>query len=236
MSMKQADKEKAAFFAEIATIAEQADERGIGTSLTPGQRLVLQERAEALFGFKSQLDTLLARVRKWLLFPLQGKLGAIEVSLGLRLHNGEPEIAPKITNPSEIFLADLWRLILLRPFPFKHCPVCQRIFATQSKKKRYCSANCSYRGIEEARKEKRRPEARERMRRLRKQQKEAAMVTQKAIARRHRGEPPVGSEEEAQLHATLSPLPIETDTQRKARQQKVQKQLHEQYQLRKSKE
>jgi hypothetical protein len=164
--MTKADQEKAALFAEAASVNDPA-------SLSPGQWLLLQEKAERLFGSqpKPDMGSLLDYSRKWLLSPLKGELGKVDISPVWRMRDGEPELSIAITKPAQAFLADLWHLIHLRPFPFKRCPVCGRVFVSQNKKKRYCSGNCAYRGIEEARKERRRPQARERMRRLRKRRR-----------------------------------------------------------------
>src|SRR5262249_8022408 len=151
----------AAFFAEVASIADPA-------TLSPGQQLVLQEQATEVFEFTPDLGNLWKQSRALLLPLLRGEAVEAPFPIRWRLQDGSLHFGPVVGGPQLDFMGDLLRLISLVPFPFKQCPFCGKVFVSQSQKKRYCSPNCTYRGIEEARKERRRPEARERMRRLRK--------------------------------------------------------------------
>lgn len=201
--MTETEQQMASLFADLASIADPV-------SLSPGQRLVLQERATAIFGFPPDVDQLLRQPRAWLIPLLRGDGVVPSLPFLWRLHNGVIQVGLRNTGPNSAFIGDLVRLIHATPFPFKQCPVCQKVFVSQTKKKRYCSANCTYRGIEEARKERRRPQAKARMQRLRAARKQAEAVkkegevlAQRALRRRHTGKPLAGAEIEEQMRGQL---------------------------------
>jgi hypothetical protein len=52
----------------------------------------------------------------------------------------------------EYCVSDLVQLLRRKPFPFKRCPICQAVFVPVRKQK-YCSPNCTYKGVETARKD-----------------------------------------------------------------------------------
>lgn len=156
--MRDIERRKAAFFAECASLPPD---------LTPGQQLLLKEQAEALFAPKPDMKSLLHYTRTWIPPLVRGEVVKPDLQPIWRVRDGELAASIAIAKPGHDFVGDLWRLLHERPFPFKQCAFCSNIFASQSTKKRYCSANCTYRGVEEARKDKQRPKAKARMRRLR---------------------------------------------------------------------
>jgi hypothetical protein len=54
-----------------------------------------------------------------------------------------------------LLLFNLLTLMRQRPFPFGRCPVCRNVFV-RVRRQKYCSPSCTYKGVEAARKEKRR--------------------------------------------------------------------------------
>lgn len=58
-------------------------------------------------------------------------------------------------HPPRMLLGQFLELLLLKPFPFRRCLQCQRVFVRKGRRI-YCSPSCSTRGSEAARKEERR--------------------------------------------------------------------------------
>jgi hypothetical protein len=219
-TMTSAQKEKAALFADAASVADPAN-------LSPGQRLLLQEKAEKLFWPAPDVNNLLTYARTWLLPLVGGALVRPDVQPTWTVRNGELAVGIAISEPGLAFLSDLIRVIYLTPFPFKQCPVCHRVFVSQNTKKRYCSGNCAYRGIEDARKESRRPKAKERMRKRRALEKGLAEAKKKALARSRAGKHPAGEKAFAEDLTSLPPSPWKTDEERKTYQAAEQQRLRE---------
>jgi hypothetical protein len=82
----------------------------------------------------------------------------------------------------DVLLLDLIDLIKHDPFPFRRCPVCQTTFVPIRKQK-YCSPNCTYKGIETARKEERRVYMKEYQQRKRKEQQKQQQRGQTKLRR-----------------------------------------------------
>ncbi len=66
--------------------------------------------------------------------------------------DGEVRVTTEVILPAA--LRALHTLIMRRPFPFKRCPICAKVFVPV-KKQRYCSPNCTYQGVEGNRREER---------------------------------------------------------------------------------
>jgi len=71
-----------------------------------------------------------------------------------RLNSGKLVENWNVEKLGDGLLFGLLSLIKLTPFPFRRCPVCQTIFVPVRKQK-YCSPNCTYKGVETARKDER---------------------------------------------------------------------------------
>jgi len=89
--------------------------------------------------------------------------------------------------PHEHPLGDFLSILRLRPFPFGRCPVCSNVYV-RVRRQRYCSLQCTSRGVEAARKGKRREYMRELMRKRRERDRLLKLKSLRA-ARSQRGSP-----------------------------------------------
>lgn len=157
--------------------------------------------------------------------------GAHALPFRLLLDGSGGRVAARWTNPNPQLdlLAQLVTLTLQRGrLPLMPCQVCQRIFP-QHGRGLYCSLRCQRQATDDRRQEQRRDYKRTYMATRRAQEKELAEIQKRAQARRRAGKLPAGARVEAAMMKTLPVLPVETDAQRKARQEGDRERLRAAY-------